>query len=123
MPFDPALLAYLGCLMGVGLGLFAIVRPHGAARLVGIAIDGTLPHSVSEVRATYGGVFAGGHALALAAGHEMAFLTLACGWGAAALVRAVSMAADRAVNGPNAAGTAFEAVTALLLAAPVLARL
>ena len=115
--------AYIGGILGLGLGMFAILRPHGAARLVGITIDPALPHSISEVRATYGGVFAGGHALALATGHEMAFLALACGWAGAAVVRAASMVADQAVNGANLGGTAFEAVTAVLLAMPVLAAL
>jgi len=113
-------LPYIGGLIGLGLGLFAIFSPHGAARLVGIRIIPELPHSISEVRATYGGVFAGGHAFALASGSEVAFLTLACGWGLTGLVRLVSIVIDRAANGPNYGGTVFELAMAVLLGLPFL---
>ena len=112
------LLPYIAAVIGLGLGLFAIVRPQRAAKLVGIKIDEGLPHSISEVRATYGGVFAGGHAFALATGSDAAFVTLACGWGLTGLVRLVSIVIDRAANGANYGGTAFELVMAGLLAAP-----
>jgi len=111
-------LSYVGGFIGLGLGLFAIVSPHGAAKLVGIRIDDTLPHSISEIRATYGGVFAGGHAFALATGSETAFLTLACGWGLTGIVRLASILIDRASNGANWGGTGFEFAMAALLAAP-----
>lgn len=113
-------LAYIGGVIGLTLGVFAIVRPYGAARLVGIRIDDTLPHSISEVRATYGGVFAGGHTFALITGHEAAFLTLACGWGLTGLVRLFSIVVDRAANQPNFGGMVFEFVMAALLAGPIL---
>ncbi len=113
-------LAYAAGLAGLGLGLFAIVSPHGAARLVGIRIDPDLPHSISEVRATYGGVFAGGHAFALVSGNEAAFITLACGWALTGVVRAGSMMMDRAANSANYGGTAFEFAMAALLAGPFL---
>ncbi|MGD1933834.1 MAG: DUF4345 family protein [Candidatus Phaeomarinobacter sp.] len=111
-------LPYIAGIIGLGLGVFAIVSPQGAARLVGIKIDESLPHSVSEVRATYGGVFAGGHAFALATGSDAAFITLACGWGLTGLVRLVSIVIDRAANGANYGGTAFELAMAGLLVAP-----
>ncbi len=113
-------LSYLGGFIGLGLGLYAIVNPYGAAKLVGIHIDDALPHSISEVRATYGGVFAGGHAFALATGSETAFLTLACGWGLTAIVRLGSILVDRASNGANWGGAAFEFGMVVLLAAPFL---
>jgi len=113
-------LSYVGGFVGLGLGLFAIASPHGAARLVGIRIDDALPHSISEVRATYGGVFAGGHAFALATGSETAFLTLACAWGLTGIVRLGSIMIDRASNGANWGGTAFEFAMVALLAAPFL---
>lgn len=113
-------LPYIGGVIGLGLGLFAIFRPYGAAKLVGIKIDDALPHSISEVRATYGGVFAGGHAFALVTGSDTAFVTLACGWGLTGIVRLVSMVIDRAANGANYGGTAFEFVIAALLATPFL---
>jgi len=119
---SPIILSYLAGLAGLALGLFAIVTPHGAARLVGIQIDASLPQSISEVRATYGGVFAGGHGFSLLNGSDAAFLTLACGWGLAGVVRIGSMLFDRAANGPNYGGTAFELAMAGLLAAPILAR-
>ena len=113
-------LAYLAAAAGLALGVFAIVRPHAAARLVGIRIDESLAHSISEIRATYGGVFAGGHLFALIAGDATVFLALACGWGGAALVRMGSMFVDRAPTPANIGGTIYEITAAVFLAAPAL---
>lgn len=115
-------LSYVAAFAGLGLGLFAAVNPRGAAKLVGIRIDPDLPHSISEIRATYGGVFAGGHAFALISGSETAFVTLGCAWLAAGAVRAASMVRDGAINGANLGGTAFELVMGALLAWPLVIR-
>lgn len=112
------LLPYIGGIIGLGLAIFAIVRPRSAAQVFGITIDETSPNSISEVRATYGGLFAGGHAFALVTGSDAAFMTLACGWGLTGIVRLVSMVIDRAANGANYGGTAFELAMAALLATP-----
>ncbi|MEY4862840.1 MAG: putative rane protein, partial [Pseudomonadota bacterium] len=49
------MLATLGAVVTIGLGLFGAIWPHRAAAFVGISPLGGL--GVSEIRATYGGLF------------------------------------------------------------------
>ena len=110
---------YIGAVIGLSLGLYAIFFPYGAARLVGISIREDLPQSISEVRATYGGLFAAGHAYALYVGDPFIFAALGAGWGGTALVRIISIFYDKASNGPNWAGVITELFLFACLFLPV----
>jgi hypothetical protein len=111
------LLNIIGALASLGLGLFGLFNPKGAARLVGIAIVPELPHSISEVRATYGGLFVGLSAFALYTGADLAFATAGVAWLGAAAARIVSVTIDRARTRENLAGIVVElAIGGLLVA-------
>ena len=51
------LLAVIACLIGAGLGLVALLRPHRVLKMVGLSLTEGVGQSLSEVRATYGGLF------------------------------------------------------------------
>lgn len=118
------LLAILACSIGGALGGFALVRPEDAAALVGIKRDPDKPHSVSEVRATYGGLLLASHGGTAAAlgyspgvGATMA-LALALAWAGAGLARGWSMAKDDADTDFNLRATIFELLMGVALALP-----
>ena len=56
------LLAVIACLIGAGLGLVALLRPLRVLKMVGLSLTEGVGHSLSEVRATYGGLFFVSHA-------------------------------------------------------------
>ena len=115
-------LPYLAALISLGLGLFGMLYPRGAAAMVGICLNPALPHSISEIRATYGGIFIGISGTALATGSSGAFLSLGMAWSAAALARILSMLMDDALNGKNTGGVVMEAVLGAMCLAPMLLR-
>ena len=123
------LLAVMACLIGGGLGLLALLRPARVLKMVGLSLSEGLSHSVSEVRATYGGLFFVSHtgvAMALAVSPKIgACMAAALGlaWSGAALGRVVSMALDRAVNRFNIFATLFEGLMGIALATPLWAYL
>ena len=53
------LLSVIGAGASLALGLLGFVAPHAALRLVGLQLVPGLAYSISEVRATYGGIFIG----------------------------------------------------------------
>ena len=86
-------LAVIACCIGGALGGYALARPEDVLELVGLKRDPEKLHSLSEVRATYGGLFLlshGGTAAALgyapAIGAGMA-LALGLAWAGAGVVR------------------------------------
>ncbi len=101
-------IAYVAAMCSLGLGLLGLFAPRAAVRLTGIAIRDDLPHSISEIRATYGGFFCGLSLAVLALGAPLAAWVLAAGWLGAAASRAVSLRVDSSVNLPNLAGLAVE---------------
>lgn len=101
-------LPWLAALIGAALGLYAAFRPAHVAGLVGIAFDPARAESISEVRATYGGVFLGAHAAALVIGTPAVFIVLGCAWGAAAVIRVVSSLVDTVPFRANGPGIAVE---------------
>jgi hypothetical protein len=119
MPADVlTILSYLGALFSLGLALLGIFSPSGAMRLVGLVPHEKAPHAVSEVRATYGGVFFGVTAFALATGAPMAFLALASCWICAMLARIFSMIVDGVRNQHNWISIAVEGGIGASIAAP-----
>lgn len=117
-------LAVVACVIGGGLGGFALARPREALTLVGLRLDEDKPHALSEARATYGGLFLLSHAGAAAAlgysptiGACMA-LALALCWAGAALGRGYSMARDGLATPFNIRATVFELLMGAALSLP-----
>lgn len=118
------ILAVVACCIGGALGGYALARPEEVAAMVGLRTDPDKPHSISEVRATYGGLFLlshGGVAAALgyapSVGATMA-LTLALAWMGAAVGRAYSMVREDVGTAFNVRATVFEALMGVTLALP-----
>lgn len=118
-------LAVVACLIGAGLGALALLRPSRVLTMVGLSLREGVPHSVSEVRATYGGPFFVSHAgtaLALALSPKIGSCmaaALGLAWSGAAFGRVVSMISDRTVSRFNLGATSFEALMGLALATPL----
>lgn len=108
--------AYLGAAISIAAGLLGLVWPRPVSRVIGIHIPGRL--GLSEVRATYGGLFIGaGLAVILIRSREAA-LVLGAAWAGAFLARTVSFVIDRSRTKENGAGLVIEATIAVLLLAP-----
>ena len=110
-------LHHLGALVTLGMGTLGLLRPLSAARLIGLAAESRL--GLSELRATYGGVFFALGAFTLVTRDEVAFTLVGAAWLGAAAARIgdalLVPAADRSVW----RAALFEAAVALLLLAPV----
>ncbi|HYG26017.1 MAG TPA: DUF4345 family protein [Caulobacteraceae bacterium] len=118
------ILAVIACAIGGALGGFALARPQDALTMVGLKTDPEKAHSLSEARATYGGLFLlahGGVAAALgyapSVGATMA-LTLALAWTGAAIGRGWSMMKDGSDTPFNVRATIFEFLMGVTLALP-----
>lgn len=109
----------IAAFFSLSLGLFGLVSPDGALRLIGLQTVPGLSHSISEVRATYGGVFIGASLYPLVSGEPHAFLTLVL----AGLCRLRSIAIDRATTTFNATSVAIELGVGGLIAMPYLSAL
>lgn len=126
---DPAatVISVLFGLFGAGLGLFALVSPEKAAKLVRLQPDADRPEGVSEIRAVLGGVFLFLHlafliASFLGSGVIGAAAVLSFGWGGAAAGRILSLILDGETvrTRHNYMSTAIELAAALAFALPVL---
>src|SRR5512134_871220 len=109
-------IATVATLFSLALGLFGLVWPERALRLIGLQTVPGLAHSVSEVRATYGGVFIGASLYPLISGEPHAFLTLSACWILAGLTRLASIVIDRAATPFNAVSVAIELAVGVLIA-------
>jgi hypothetical protein len=109
-----AWLAPLGALACLGLGVMGLLAPMQAARLVGLAAVGRL--GVSELRATYGGLFIGMGLACLVLDSPPAYAVAAAAWLGAAAGRGVSIAIDRNLSRMNIGGVLLEASIGVLLA-------
>jgi hypothetical protein len=110
------ILHHAGALVTFLLGGLGLVRPQTAARLIGLEPRGRL--GASELRATYGGLFAALGLFALLTRDEVAFALIGAGWLGAAAARvgdALLLGGDRSVW----RAAVVEALLALLLLAPV----
>lgn len=115
IPLLPMIVPTIAAAVSLLLGLFGLLFPRRAAGLVGIALDPARPESISEIRATYGGVFTGASLAALMTGHPYGFFVLGLGWGFAFLARLVSTLVDRVPLRANLMGLALEFVIAISL--------
>ncbi len=111
-------LPLLGALFTLALGTLGLVAPRKIAALVGIAPDGL--RGLSEVRATYGGIFVGLGIACLLFQQSEVYLAVGLAWLIAAAARTISIFLDRAFSTKNAGGLIVEAGIGLLLIASVL---
>lgn len=106
------IVASVAAILSLLLGLYAVVSPQGALKLVGLSLDPKRVEGVSEIRATYGGVFTGVSLAALLLGTPEAFLVLGAGWLGALVLRVASTALDRVPVSANLPGIATEGLIA-----------
>ena len=118
--------ALIACVIGGGLGAYALINPAWASKLVRLAAYEGKVEGKSEFRATYGGLFLLGHAFAFWAvvtshpGAELAAGAIGAGWLGSGIGRLVSIALDKAATPLNGFNVAFEAVLGLALLSPFL---
>jgi hypothetical protein len=89
------------------LGVAGLLQPRRVAAEVGLRPEGLL--GVSEVRATYGGLFLAAGVAALVLDSSDAARLLAAAWGGAAIARIASTALDGTRCRRNAVGVVVEA--------------
>ncbi|MEW5827000.1 MAG: DUF4345 family protein [Candidatus Bipolaricaulota bacterium] len=94
-------------------GVISIVSPPSAERFTGLTAAG--PRGTSEIRAVLGGLFVGLGIAVLIFRSAHAFRTLGIGYLAIALVRAASIAGDRAPTRSNWISLVSEVVLGVLL--------
>lgn len=104
-----------GALATLGLGLMGLLRPTSAAAFTSIEPKGLV--GVSEIRATYGGLFAALGSYALYSQDSAVFLVAGIAWLGTAAGRSLSVVVDRSVSAKNLGGVVFEAAIAALLLA------
>jgi hypothetical protein len=124
------ILAGLALLGGAGMGLYAMIDPRWAAKLV--RLREAAPGGAAEFRATYGGLFFFAHLVGLAfvwvqdradnaaisAMAVGAITILAAAWAGSAIGRLISIWRDKTGTAFNWMSVAFEATFALMIAAP-----
>jgi hypothetical protein len=119
------IVALIACAIGGGLGLYAMINPAWASKLVRLVPTAGQVEGKSEFRATYGGLFLGGHAFAAYAlvaqiNGPVAAAAVGAGWMGSSVGRMLSIAADKTGTKLNAFNVAFELALGLALAAPLL---
>jgi hypothetical protein len=106
----------LGALVTAGLGLFGLFLPASAASFAGIIPDGE--RGISEVRATYGGLFLAMGVFALIAQSSDVFRVVGVAWLGAAGARAFSVVRDNSRSGANIGGIVMEAAIGMSMLLP-----
>ena len=106
-------LGYIGSMLSVLAGVMGLLWPRPVSARIGLALPS--PLGLSEVRATYGGLFIGAGAAVLVSGSTTAATVLGAAWGGAFVARALSVVIDRSRSKENAAGLVIEATMAALL--------
>jgi hypothetical protein len=107
----PVSINTLGALVTILLGVFGLVMPASAASFAGVIPDGE--RGISEIRATYGGLFLAMGLFAAIWQSPDVFRVLGIGWIGAALARAFSVVHDNSRSGTNIGGIAFEGLIGL----------
>ena len=114
---DPSLIAAnLGATLTAGLGALGLFAPAKAAAFASVAPVG--PNGVSDIRATYGGLFAALGVGCLVSQWMPLFEASGIAWAGAAAGRSWSVVADRNVDPKNLGGIVFELAIGALLLAP-----
>lgn len=106
-------LGYVGAVISIAAGCLGLLWPKQVSRTIGLQISGQL--GISEVRATYGGLFIGAGAAVVLIASSDAALVLGLAWAGAFTARAVSCIVDRARTKENAVGLVIEGCLAVLL--------
>ncbi len=106
--------SYLGAVVTMALGIFGAIAPRRAAQFVSIEPIGGL--GLSEVRATYGGLFIALGAVCLVVNTPPVYLTAAAAWIGAAVMRLPSLVVDRGSFPRAIGGAVMELTIGLLLA-------
>ena len=102
----PDLLAQLGALITLALGILGVVAPAKASEWVEISAR-THP-GPAEFRAIYGGLFVALGLVPLVTGADAAYLTTGLAWVSAASGRVVSIFLDRSLDPRNWLAVGFE---------------
>lgn len=95
------------------LGIMGFLMPNFTANFVGVLPDGK--RGISEIRATYGGVFAGLGGFALYLQDANVFTAIGIAWLCAAIVRIISIIVDKSFDRLNFGGVFFEIFVAAFL--------
>lgn len=106
----------LGAMVTLGLGVFGLFSPHGVAQFVGIQPDGE--RGVSEIRATYGGLFLALGLFAIVVQNSEVFRAVGIAWIGAASARSYSYVRDNSRSGANLGAIAMEAAIGLSMLIP-----
>ncbi|XOB93783.1 DUF4345 family protein [Pseudomonadota bacterium 24LQ007] len=112
------LIPLLGAVCTLALGILGLVAPRKVADLVGVAPEGAL--GLSEIRATYGGIFIGLGAACLSFQQSEVYVAVGLAWLLAAVSRIVSIFLDQAYSSKNVGGVIVEAGIGSLLVAGML---
>ncbi|MFM7224990.1 MAG: DUF4345 family protein [Actinomycetota bacterium] len=105
--------AYVGAAISAIAGVLGLCFPRRVSAVIGLHLPATL--GVSEVRATYGGLFLGAGVAVMLLGSSDAALVLGTAWLGAFGARAVSVVVDRSRSKENVAGLVVEATIGALL--------
>jgi Domain of unknown function (DUF4345) len=108
-----SLLNLSGALLTTGLGIVGLLSPQSTARMIGI--KPSEPRGVSEIRATYGGMFLSLGVLALYSQNVETYTAIGCGWIGAAIARVFSILVDRQLSKLNIGGVLLEGGIGMLL--------
>lgn len=104
---------YIGAAISIIAGCLGLIWPRQVSRTIGLQIPGKL--GVSEVRATYGGLFIGAGVAVVSIANRDAALVLGTAWAGAFVARAISLLIDGSRAKENIAGLAIEGAMAILL--------
>jgi hypothetical protein len=121
--------ALIACAFGGGIGLYAMINPRWASRLVRLVPKEGKVEGKSEFRSTYGGLFLLGHAFAAWAlltnqpGSELAAAAIGFTWLGSAIGRLISFVLDKTVSPVNWFNVALETLLGALLMLPFLLRI
>ena len=94
-------------------GLYSLLQPKKIKGFTGL--EASSPRATTEIRAVMGGTFVGLGLAALVYPAKEVYLTLGIVYAAIALVRTVSMFADKAVEKSNLISLATEVVLVVIL--------
>ncbi len=112
------LIPLFGAVCTLALGTLGLVAPQKVANLVGVVPEGKL--GLSEIRATYGGIFIGLGAACLWFQQPKVYVAVGLAWLLAAVSRTVSIFLDQSFSSKNVGGVIVEAGIGLLLVAGML---